>query len=71
MSYAPIEPGKHVDVTCADLRAWNDLDAPGHYSIEAKYDGELAKEGKMPYQASERANLWDITALGQGSIVVE
>ena len=29
------------------------------------------KDGKMPNTASERANLWDITAPGQGSILVQ
>jgi hypothetical protein len=69
--YEELKPGAHVDVKCADLREWVDFDVPGYYTIEAKFEGELAKDGKMPNTAAERANLWDITALGQGSILVQ
>ena len=69
--YNPIEPGKHIDVTCPDLRAWNDLELPGYYTIEARYEGELSKDGKFPNTAAERAQVWDIAATGQGSILVQ
>lgn len=69
--YKVLAPGDRVDVTCADLRAWFDLDQPGHYAIEAAYEGELVKDGKMPNSAAERANLWDIRAVGQAGIVVK
>ena len=69
--YKAIKPGEHADVTCPDLRAWADLDVPGYYTIDARYEGELAKDGKMPSSAAERANLWDIVATGQGSILVQ
>lgn len=71
MTYREIAPGKWVDVTCPDLRAWADLDVPGYYTIDARYEAELAKDGKMPNTAADRANLWDITAPGQGSILVQ
>jgi len=69
--YRPIKPGEHIDVTCDDLRAWADLDLPGYYTIEAKYEGELSKDGNMPQTAAEQANVWDISAAGQGSILVQ
>ncbi len=69
--YQEIKPGGHAEVTCADLRAWADLDLPGFYTIEARYEGELAKDGKMPRTAAEQANVWDIVATGQGSILVQ
>jgi hypothetical protein len=71
MGYREIAPGKSVDVTCADLRAWVDLSTPGYYTIDARYEAELVKDGKMPNTAAERANLWDITAPGQASILVQ
>jgi hypothetical protein len=71
MSYRPIEPGKFLDVTCPDVRAWADFSLPGYYTIDARYEAELAKDGKMPDSAAARANLWDITATGQGSILVQ
>ena len=70
-SYHALEPGKHIDVTCTDLRAWADLDVPGYYTIEARYEGELSKDGKFPSTSAERAQLWDIAATGQGSILVQ
>ena len=70
-SYHKLEPGKHLDVTCADLRAWADLDVPGYYTIEARYEGELSKGGMFPNTAADRAQLWDIAATGQGSILVQ
>lgn len=70
-TYQVIAPGKHHDVTCPDLRAWADLDLPGYYTIEARYEGELTKDGKFPNTAAERAQLWDIAATGQGSILVQ
>ena len=69
--YKEIKPGEHADVTCPDLRAWADLALPGYYTIEASYEGELVKDGKMPNTAAERANVWSITATGQGSILVQ
>jgi hypothetical protein len=71
MSYREIKPGEHVEITCADLRAWVDLSTPGYYTIDAKYEGELVKDGKMPNTAEERARMWDITAPGQASILVQ
>jgi hypothetical protein len=70
-TYTKIDPGKSFDVTCADLRAWHDLDVPGYYTIEARFEGELSKDGKFPSTAAERAQIWDIAALGQGSILVK
>jgi hypothetical protein len=70
-SYQKLEPGKHLDVTCPDLRAWADLEMPGYYTIEARYEGELSKDGKFPSAAAEQALLWDIAATGQGSILVQ
>jgi len=70
-SYHKIEPGKHLDVTCADLRAWAEMSLPGYYTIDARYEGELSRDGKFPSTAAERARLWDITAPGQGSILVQ
>lgn len=70
-TYKALAPGDRVDVTCADVRAWFDLDQPGHYTIEAAYEGELVKDGKMPNTAAERANVWDIRATGQAAIVVK
>ena len=70
-SYHKIEPGKHLDVTCADLRAWAEMSLPGYYTIDARYEGELSKDGKFPTTAAERARRWDITAPGQGSILVQ
>ena len=69
-SYKEMRPGEHVEVTCPDLRAWADLDLPGHYTIEARYAGELVKDGKWPNTAVGRANVWDIVATGQGAILV-
>lgn len=69
-SYHPIAPGKHLDVTCADLRAWADLDQPGYYTIDARYEGELAATGIDLTKATTRARVWDIAATGQGSILV-
>lgn len=68
--YRVIKPGERAEVTCPDLRAWADLDLPGHYAITATYEGELAKDGVMPNTAAEQANLWDIVAKGQGAILV-
>lgn len=69
-TYGKIEPGKFLDVTCANLRAWHDLDVPGYYTVEARYEGELSQDGKFPSTAADRARVWDIVALGQGSILV-
>ena len=66
-----LEPGKHLERTCADLRAWADLDLPGYYTIEARFETELSKDGKFPTTAAERAETWDIAATGQGSILVQ
>ena len=66
-----IEPGKHHDVTCPDLRAWADLDVPGYYTIEARWESELTKDGKFSTTAVERADVWDIAATGQGAILVK
>jgi hypothetical protein len=69
--YHAIEPGKSLDVTCADLRAWADLDVPGYYTIDVRYEGELSKDGKFPTTAADRAQTWDIDAAGQASILVQ
>jgi hypothetical protein len=70
-TYTKLDPGKSLDISCADLRAWHDLDIPGYYTIEARFEGELSKDGKFPTTAAERAQVWDIAALGQGSILVK
>ena len=68
---AKLEPGKHLEVKCPDLRAWADLDLPGYYTIEARWDSELAKDAKFSTTAVERADVWDIVATGQGSILIQ
>lgn len=68
---AKLEPGKHLEVKCPDLRAWADLDLPGYYAIEARWESELSKDGKMSSTAAERANIWDIAPAGQGAILVQ
>ena len=66
-----LEPGKHLDVTCPDLRAWADLDLPGYYTIDARWESELVKDARFSTTAAERADVWDIAATGQGSILVQ
>ena len=68
--YKALKPGESVDLS-VDLRSWATLALPGHYQIDARYDGELAKDGKMPATAAERKHLWDLTLLGQGGILVQ
>ena len=68
--YKQLKPGESVDLS-VDLRSWAELSLPGHYQIDARYDGELAKDGKMPATAAERKNLWDLTLLGRGGILVQ
>ncbi|MBA3500681.1 MAG: hypothetical protein M4D80_34510 [Myxococcota bacterium] len=68
---SPLEPGKHLERTCADLRAWADLDLPGYYTLEARFETALSKDGTFPTTAAERAQTWDIAAIGQGSILVQ
>ena len=68
--YKPLKPGESTDLS-VDLRSWADLSLPGHYQIDARFEGELARDGKMPSTAAERKNLWDLTLLGQGGILVQ
>lgn len=70
MYYKPLKTGEGHELA-VDLRAWADLSAPGHYQIDARYEGELAKDGVMPSAAADRANLWDVSLAGQGSILVQ
>jgi hypothetical protein len=70
-SYQKIEPGKHLEVTCTDLRAWFDFDLPGFYTIEARHESTLSKNGMFPNTAAEQAQVWDVAALGQGAIHVK
>ncbi|MBL9014147.1 MAG: hypothetical protein JNL83_08215 [Myxococcales bacterium] len=68
--YKPLGPGESVDLS-VDLRSWAELALPGHYQIDARYEGELAKDGVMPQTAAERKHLWDLTLRGQGGILVQ
>ena len=68
--YKALKPGESADLS-VDLRSWADLSLPGHYQIDARYEGELAKDAKMPQTAAERRHLWDLTLLGQGGILVQ
>jgi hypothetical protein len=68
--YKALKPGESTDLS-VDLRSWADLSLPGHYQIDARYEGELAKDGKMPQTAAERRYLWDLTLVGQGGILVQ
>jgi hypothetical protein len=66
-----LEPGKHLDVACPDLRAWADLDLPGYYTIDARWESELVKDARFSTTAVERADVWDIAPTGQGSILIQ
>lgn len=68
--YKPLKPGESTDLS-VDLRSWADLSSPGHYQIDARYEGELAKDGKMPSSPAEQANVWDLVLVGQGGILVQ
>ncbi len=68
--YKALKPGESTELS-VDLRSWADLSLPGHYQIDARFEGELAKDGKMPSTAAERKDLWDLTLLGQGGILVQ
>ena len=70
MGFKELAPRQHVDITCADVRAWAAFDLPGNYAIDARYEGVLVKDGKAPNTAIEQANVWDVVATGQGTIVV-
>lgn len=70
-SYRKLAPGASLDVPCANLREWFDLEAPGTYSVEARYEGELSKDGLFPSTAAERAKLWDFVATGTGTLRVK
>ena len=68
--YKALKPGESADLS-VDLRSWAELALPGHYQIDSRYEGELAKDGKMPQTAAERRDLWDLTLLGRGGILVQ
>ncbi|MBA3462069.1 MAG: hypothetical protein H0T46_19070 [Deltaproteobacteria bacterium] len=68
--YKKLAPGDEHELT-VDLRSWAELGTPGMYQIDAKYEGELAKDGVMPSTAAERKNLWDVSLAGQGGILVQ
>lgn len=68
--YKALKPGESTDLS-VDLRSWADLSLPGHYQIDARFEGELAKDGKMPSTPAEQKNVWDLTLLGQGGILVQ
>jgi hypothetical protein len=70
MYYKALKPGDEHELT-VDLRSWADVTLPGHYQIDATYEGELAKDGVMPATAADRKNLWDIKLAGQGGILVQ
>jgi hypothetical protein len=67
--YKSLAPGERAEVS-ADLRAWVDLDHPGRYTIIASHETDLAKDGKMPSYPDGGADIWTISATGQGAIVV-
>lgn len=68
--YKRLKPGEEHELT-VDLRSWADLATPGHYAVDASYEGELAKDGVMPTTATDRKNLWDVKLTGQGGILVQ
>lgn len=68
--YKALKPGEEHELS-VDLRSWADLATPGHYAVDASYEGELAKDGVMPSTATERKNLWDVKLTGQGGILVQ
>jgi len=68
--YKVLKTGEEHELS-VDLRSWADLSLPGHYQIDAVYQGELAKDGVMPQTAAERKNVWDVSLAGQGGILVQ
>ena len=68
--YKHLKPGEEHELA-VDLRSWADLATPGHYAVDASYEGELAKDGVMPTTATDRKNLWDVKLTGQGGILVQ
>lgn len=70
MYYKVLKTGEEHELS-VDLRAWADLKLPGHYQIDALYGGELVKDGVMPTTAADRKNLWDVSLVGQGGILVQ
>jgi hypothetical protein len=67
--YKKLAPGQSAEVS-ADLESWAVLDHPGRYTVAASHETDLAKDGEMPSSPDSGADLWTITATGQGAIVV-
>jgi hypothetical protein len=67
--YKQLAPGESAEVS-ADLESWVRLDRPGRYTVTASHETELSKDGEMPSYPDGAADVWAITASGQGAIVV-
>ena len=67
--YKKLAPGQSAEVS-ADLESWAVLDRPGRYTVAASHETDLSKDGEMPSSPDSGADLWTITATGQGAIVV-
>jgi hypothetical protein len=65
----PLRPGQRRELS-ASLDGWVQIDAPGHYVVECRYETELSPAGADPHDDAQRGAVWDEAFTGRVTFAV-